>query len=284
MLMLELVKQKHIMAKGAGPLIDGNNTSLGIQNLTYEDTLVYSNDSNVDRLALKEKKVSEILKDYQRILFKTHFITPGENIAQVIKQYTGPHSKPGDIIFVSDKAVAISQNRVYKTEEIKPGFLARLLSRFVYKSPYGMGLRIPERMELAIKIAGPLKIIFAAVAAAVGKIFKVKGLFYKILGHEIRGIDGHEGRKPPYFNCIILPANNPDSVAAEIARETGREAIVADVNDLEGYITGYSSEDIKKINFREILRDNPMGQDDGCTPIGIIRPLFSKDAPVNENQ
>ena len=75
MLMLELVKQKHIMAKGAGPLIDGNNTSLGIQNLTYEDTLVYSNDSNVDRLALKEKKVSEILKDYQRILFKKHFIT-----------------------------------------------------------------------------------------------------------------------------------------------------------------------------------------------------------------
>ncbi len=260
-------------------MIDGNNTSLGMQDLALGQTLVYKKDSSeVDRLSLKKEKVSEILKDYQRILFKTHYITPGEDITRVIKHYTESHLRPEDIIFVSDKAVAISQDRVYKTEEIKPGFLARLLSRFVYKSPYGLGLRVPERMELAIKIAGPLKIIFAAVAAAVGKVFGIKGLFYKILGHEIRGIDGHEGRKPPYFNCIILPAQNPNSVAAEIARETGSEAIVADVNDLEGYITGYSSEEIKNINFREILRDNPMGQDDNCTPIGIIRPLSHNDS------
>jgi len=211
-------------------------------------------------------------REYERILFKTHCIEPGEDIAQVVKKYTGPHLRPGDIIFVSDKAVAISQNRSILQDTIKPGLLARFLSRFVYRSPHGIGLRVPERMEMALRMAGTWKILFAALAAFIGKLLGKKGVFYDIMGHGIRGIDGHPGDKPPYYPCVILPAEQPDQVSRHIAEVNGCDAIVADVNDLEGYITGISSEKIKTLNFREILRDNPMGQDDGMTPLGIIRP------------
>ncbi len=215
-------------------------------------------------------------KDYQRMLFKTHFIESGEDIAQVIHKYAGPHLKKGDILFVSDKTVSITQGRAYRTEEIKPSFLARFLSKFVAKTPHGIGLRVPERMEMAIKIAGPFKVIFAAIVAAITKVFGKKGVFYDILGHEIRGIDGHLGKKPPYYSSVILTADKPNEVAKGIANLNKCEAVVVDVNDLAGYTMGYSSEAIKDINFNEILRDNPMGQGNQLTPFGIIRPLHSE--------
>jgi len=212
-------------------------------------------------------------RKYRRLLFKTHCIEPGEDIAQVVHHYTGSHLKEDDIVFVSDKAVAISQNRSLPLDSIKPRFLARFLSRFVYRSPYGVGLRVPERMELAMQIVGVWKILYASLVAFLGKLLGKRGIFYELLGHEIRGIDGHEGDKPPYYACVILPAHHPHQVAQHIARTNGCEAIVADINDLEGYITGFSSENIKDLNFKQILRDNPMGQDDGMTPLGIIRPV-----------
>ena len=44
-----------------------------------------------------------------------------------------------------------------------------------------------------------------------------------------------------------------------------------DINDLEGQILGTSSKKLSKKLYARVLKDNPLGQDDQQTPMGIIR-------------
>ena len=56
-------------------------------------------------------------------------------------------------------------------KDIHPRRLAVLLSRFVTKTPHGIGLGIPETMEMALRGCGTLRILFAAFIGAIGKLF-----------------------------------------------------------------------------------------------------------------
>ena len=91
---------------------------------------------------------------WQRLPIRTHIVKSGDNIVGVLKQYAGPYLQSGDIVFISERIVAISQGRAYPIKDIKPSWLARLLVKFVHKSPYGIGLGSPWPMELAIREAG----------------------------------------------------------------------------------------------------------------------------------
>jgi hypothetical protein len=69
------------------------------------------------------------------------------------------------------------------------------------KSPYGIGLSIPETMHFAIKEVGVIRILFAAFAAAIlTKIFRIKGVFYVLAGSKAASIDGPTGGTIPPFN------------------------------------------------------------------------------------
>ena len=80
---------------------------------------------------------------YARIPVRTHVISKDDDIAEVVLKYAGPVLREGDIMLVSEKIVAITQKRAYPITQIKPSWLARFLARFVYKSPYGIGLGSP---------------------------------------------------------------------------------------------------------------------------------------------
>ena len=60
--------------------------------------------------------------------------------------------------------MACTQSRAIPMEDIKPRKLAVTLSRYVTKTP-GIGLGIPETMEMALQECGTLRILFAAFAA-----------------------------------------------------------------------------------------------------------------------
>ncbi len=211
-------------------------------------------------------------KVYERILFKTHFIKPGEDMATVVQDYMEDYLQEGDIIFISDKALANSQERSIHIDDVKPGFFARILYRFVSRSSAGRGIGTPQKMQVAIEQVGLLRILLAAFLSFVTKIFGVKGIFYKITGEKVRGIDGMSGGPGgPYWEHIILPSGDPTQVAKRIYEKTGAHAVIADINDLDGYIMGCSSDKLKDINIKGILEDNPMGQENQQTPIGIIR-------------
>ncbi len=213
-------------------------------------------------------------KRYQRIPIKTKLITKEDSIAEVAKTYAADYLQEGDILFISEKAVACSQGRAIPMSEIKPRRLACFLTKFVYKSPHGIGLGIPETMEMALRECGTLRILFAAGCSAIGKLFRRRGWFYKIAGYKARSIDGPTPNTiPPYNTYVVLGPEKPDLVAEEVAKEISTACLVVDINDLDGVILGASDKTLDRDLYRKILSDNPLGQDCQQTPMGIIRPL-----------
>ena len=65
--------------------------------------------------------------DYQRLAIKTHVITDKDNICDVAHHYAAEALKPGDILFITEKAVACTQKRAIPMSEIHPRPLAKFL-------------------------------------------------------------------------------------------------------------------------------------------------------------
>src|SRR5438270_658848 len=64
---------------------------------------------------------------YVRLPVRTPVITAADDIVEVVSRYAGPAVQPGDILFVSEKVVAITQGRAVPVEQIHVGTLAKLL-------------------------------------------------------------------------------------------------------------------------------------------------------------
>lgn len=211
-------------------------------------------------------------KQYQRLPIKTHVITDSDQIDEVVTKYAVPNLQDGDILFITEKIVACTQHRAIPLKDIKPRKLAVFLSRFVVKTPYGIGLAMPETMEMALRECGTIRILFAAFISAIGKLFRRRGWFYIVAGEQARGIDGPtSGTLPPYNEYVVLAPAQPKKVAKELSEKIGYPVAITDINDIGGNILGYSgsAEEIEKLV--RILRDNPLGQCHEQTPMGIIR-------------
>lgn len=207
-----------------------------------------------------------------RFPIQTHTIMSGENIVDVIDRYVKPYAKYGDLVFVSERVVAIAQGRAFPIKDIKPSWLARFLVRFVHKSPYGIGLGSPWTMELAIREVGAWRILFAAFLSAITKPFGIKGVFYKVVGNNINAIDGPcDYTLPPYNEYAKLGPVRPHEVARAIRDKIGYETVIVDANDLGVAILGKSNDDLSDDWCKAIFRDNPLGQSSERTPICIVR-------------
>ena len=124
---------------------------------------------------------------YARYPVKTCLITPEhKDLTPIIKQYVVQHLEPGDLIFMGEKAVAVSQGRSYPKDSIRPSWLARFLVRFVTKTPIGIGVSSAPTMQLALEEVGAPRILLAALAAALTKPLGIKGVFYRVAGEQAR--------------------------------------------------------------------------------------------------
>lgn len=212
-------------------------------------------------------------KKYLRLPIVTHLITDKDDILDVAEKYGKPLMQEGDVLFISEKCVACTQSRAIPLESIKPRPLAVKLSHYVTKTPHGIGLGMPETMEYALREAGTLRILVAAAVSVIGKkIFHKKGWFYVVAGYKARSIDGPcHNTIPPYNHYVVLGPENPMKVAKDIKNRIGFDTCIVDINDLEGQILGVSDKSMSKALYARILKDNPLGQDDQQTPMGIIR-------------
>src|SRR6266508_3679693 len=104
---------------------------------------------------------------WARLPVRTELFERGDDVASKVTRYvdrTVRRTHPGLAIgtgfdktwyaVVSEKVVAISQGRSYFTWEIRTGLAARVLSRYVARTEYGIGLGCPSTMQLAIQEAG----------------------------------------------------------------------------------------------------------------------------------
>lgn len=209
---------------------------------------------------------------YSRLCLKTHVITEQDNMVDVAKKYAAPYLQDGDILFITEKIVGCTQGRAIPLDEIHPSRLAIFLSRHVIRTNYGIGLAMPETMEMALRECGTLRILFAAACSVIGKLLGKSGWFYIVAGNKARCIDGPcDCTLPPYNKCVSLAPAAPDEVAAEVAAAVGTRVIITDINDIGGNILGVSDKSIDTDLMVAVLGDNPLGQSHEQTPMGIIR-------------
>ncbi|WP_109212208.1 MULTISPECIES: coenzyme F420-0:L-glutamate ligase [Microbacterium] len=211
---------------------------------------------------------------FARIPIRTRVVMPGDDLDQFIRENAADVVRDGDLLFVTEKIVAITQGRSYLVDDIKPRKLAFFLSKYVTRTPYGIGLGMPETMEMALRECGTIRILFAAAVSAVTKLFGRKGDFYRIAGDKARAIDGPtSGTIPPYNKAVVLGPERPREVATHLKALLGNvpEVAVVDINDLGGNILGSTLDKSEEKRLVAILKDNPLGQGHQSTPLGIVR-------------
>ncbi|MFD5214937.1 coenzyme F420-0:L-glutamate ligase [Microbacterium sp. NPDC058345] len=211
---------------------------------------------------------------YQRIPIRTRVVMPGDDLDQIVREYTAGQVQPGDLLFVTEKIVAITQGRSYQIDEITPRKLARFLSKYVTRTSYGIGLGMPETMEMALRECGTPRILLAAAVSAVTKLFGRRGDFYRVAGYKARSIDGPTSHTiPPYNTAVVLGPERPREVARHVQTllDARVEVAVVDINDIGGNILGSTLDRAGEQRLVRILKDNPLGQGHESTPMGVIR-------------
>jgi F420-0:gamma-glutamyl ligase len=211
---------------------------------------------------------------YSRIPIRTRLIGPDDDIVEVVVSFATPVLEDGDVLFVTEKIVAITQGRSYPVDSIRSRPLAVRLAGHVTKTPSGIGLGLPQTMEMALRECGTPRILFAAAVAAVTKLFGRRGDFYRIAGPKARGIDGPtSGTIPPYNIQVVLAPAHPAREARRLQAALGGavDVLIVDINDLGGNIIGSTMKRADTARMRRVLGDNPLGQGHESTPLGVIR-------------
>ena len=94
-----------------------------------------------------------------------------------------------------------------------------------------MGL--PVKMQFALDQEGRGKVLWAALRAGVDKLRGIHGTFYRLLGPEVRGLDGFYGEDiPAYADLGIRIPHRPDRLCDQVYQETGILSYIVDANAL----------------------------------------------------
>ncbi|MGV1005297.1 MAG: coenzyme F420-0:L-glutamate ligase [Candidatus Nanopelagicales bacterium] len=212
---------------------------------------------------------------YERVPIKTHLVGIGEDLAGVIALYAAEQIQATDAICLSEKFVSICQANTIHIDDVQDSWLARLIVRYVTKYPNDIGYSHPKKMQVAIDEAGYLRMIAAVIGGGFSKVvLRRRGDFYRIAGHRISEIDGfNPDAMPPFDQYAMLPPRDPDRVSEEVAKRFGCAAYIIDGNNINVEVIGMSSNmPLTREEAREVMLDNPMGQNDELTPIFLIRP------------
>ena len=199
---------------------------------------------------------------------RTNLVRRGDDIPNVVATAVKGIAYAGDVVCVSETAVAIAQGRTIAAETIRPSKLAYFMSR---RAGALATVNQPESLQLVIDEAGAPKVVLAALANVAGRLIGKRGTFYRILGETISTIDGYTGTLPPFERTIVLGPVDPNGVATAIAAAAGAGAAIVDVNDLSGAKVLGASPGVARALVAEALRSNPHGNGDEQTPIVVLR-------------
>ncbi|MBP2646108.1 MAG: hypothetical protein H6Q75_1548 [Firmicutes bacterium] len=207
--------------------------------------------------------------ELELIPVKTRILTSKDDIVDTIEKYAKDKIGPDDVVSVAESVVAITQGRLTSPEELKPGFLAKVMCRFV---PQKGSLSSVYGMQAAMNVEGEWRMAFAMVVGLLAKVVGRNGVFYELAGEQAALIDDVTGTMPPFDKSIVYGPHDPNGVAEAIKQRLGcYGAAVADVNDLKrAAVLGVSSE-LQPEKLAQILIDNPFGNASQRTPIVIIK-------------
>jgi asparagine synthase (glutamine-hydrolysing) len=136
-------------------------------------------------------------------------------------------------------------------------------------------------MQLAIDEAGLPRVLVAAAAGAAGRLVGRRGLFYTVVGGDVRAIDGptEYSVHPANLSAKLAPAD-PDRVCATISAairaalpqglvDTFGGTVVIDANDLGCNVLGTDATG-SRARMEQMFADNPLGQGSQRTPVALV--------------
>jgi len=211
---------------------------------------------------------------YHRHAIATHFVEVGESYVELVQRYVLPYYIEGDFLSISEKVISLCQKRIVTLEETEPGWLAKFLSGFASETDAGIGVRAPRKMQFAINICGPWKVLWAAFRAGIDKLRGIRGTFYEITGPEVAGLDGfYPDNFEVYGSFGIRLPENPAGVCDEIHAATGIPTVIVDANDFGIDILGFGKAlgHMTAAELAATIGDNPAGQSTELTPFILIR-------------
>ena len=215
---------------------------------------------------------------YLRLPVKTRLITTTDtDILPLLDEYVRPHLAPDDLIFVSEKALTVTQGRIVNMSDIKTTPLARFLARHVgnrygTNDFRGFGHGTDMAMQLFLEEAGYLRVLFAAAVSALTRPLGIHGLFYTICGKQAKSIDCPMSFLIlEYAHFAKLAPNDPDGAARLIQEHMGHETVILDANYRGAFSLGKSTNTISEEFIQKLFKDNPLGQSDEMTPFCIVR-------------
>ena len=127
-------------------------------------------------------------------------------------------------------------------------------------------------------MCGLPRVLLAAFVSAVTRPFGVHGLFYKICGKGVGGIDGFYFRSSfeRYKELALINPPNPVELCNQLEKDTGIPVVLMDANDIDQNQLGKCDDfPLTDDEIQDAMADNPSGQGDELTPLILIRPLKS---------
>jgi hypothetical protein len=215
-------------------------------------------------------------KRYQRYAIQTHFVEIGESNVALVEKYVRPLYKTGDLLSFGAKVMCMCSGNVRTRDQVKPGIFARLMWRFAGINSTGVGMHEPYKLQLVIDMVGLPRVLLAAFLSAVTRPFGMKGVFYRVCGKGVGGIDGFYFRSSfkRYHELATINPPNPTELCDALAAATGIPVVLMDANDIQRDQLGKSKDfPLTDAQIQDAMRDNPSGQGDELTPLILIRPL-----------
>ena len=213
---------------------------------------------------------------------RTRLVCPGDDLAGLVQRAVGGIARAGDVLAISETAVAIAQGQSVPAEYVRPSKIAYALSR---RAGALATVNQPESLQIVIDQVGVWKVLFASVMHVAGRRIGRRGMFYEIMGEAITAIDGYTGTLPPFERAIVFAPQNPDAFAQSIFERSGVACTVVDANDLEKAKVLGASTGVNRANVERALLSNPHGNGDEQTPIVVLKwrggganPLFAEAA------
>ena len=216
-----------------------------------------------------------------RFAVRTRWLVADDDLAAVLDGATAGLRGDVDTIAVSEKVAVLLTHRAIPSETIVPGRLARALARHVRTVGNSRGLSVPEKMQLVLERQGRIRVVIAAVTAALLRPLGRHGSFYRLAGDFARDLDG---MRPPYLDVLLPPLTHKEArqLAEHLQQQLGAGVAVVDINDRGGSVRAVSSHALPESELLTVLGDNPLGQGRQSTPFVLVRRLPAGQEPAED--
>jgi len=142
---------------------------------------------------------------------RTEYWMPGSDYLNIIASALKGKINNGDVIVISEKALAVAKGLIIDESHVKPGFLAKILSRFWMRILWGFFLGSVCRLKK--ENIQRLRNYPVEEGSAHKQVALLYANFLQALHWGSEG--GIDGSNLP-FAYVSLPLNNPQAIAKEI--------------------------------------------------------------------